>query len=217
MSGLSYVRLWNDSVRIECQNNHAEGRPGRRARFSANGITHPAPLAPLATSFLLLTQHDTLGRSILFMPQRIHHDACESGLQRWRTAQRGKRYCVALPAEIPILPVSAWWGAGLCSLAQGLQHASHGYGLFWFQSFLAPATPIVVHHFWMATETRSPSIRIVFQAPQLRHDGIFLFFVWWGWAARPRAGGGGRGGRVSHDTVLNLRHTNLVGQLTGTG
>jgi hypothetical protein len=43
-------------------------------------------------------------------------------------------------------------------LSHGLQQAVHGYGLFWFHSFFAPAWPIELYHFSMATETRSPSM-----------------------------------------------------------
>eukprot|EP01047_Picozoa_sp_COSAG01_P017136 COSAG01_NODE_899_length_12871_cov_27.629572_11_plen_106_part_00 len=50
--------------------------------------------------------------------------------------------------------------------AQGLQHAAHGYCLAWSQSFLEPLLPIPSYHFWIAVLTRSPSIRIEFQAPQ---------------------------------------------------
>jgi hypothetical protein len=93
-----------------------------------------------------------------------------------------------------------------------LQHAVHGYGLFWFHSFLAPAWPMLSYHFWIAPETRSPSMRIVFQEPQWwwqesrkAPDSLFAAIRFdltceggrrRGWAARVSGEGERRGGAL---------------------
>ena len=48
----------------------------------------------------------------------------------------------------------------------GLQQASQGYFCPWFHSFLLLGDPMPLYHFWIAVDTRSPSILIEFHDPQ---------------------------------------------------